>query len=370
MVTNVLSSEIQIDKVGREGQGVGFDPEGNIYFVPGTVPGDRVRVVYSDRSPRYRDAEAVEWLLRSPDREPSRCRFSEKCGGCDWIHWKYSAQLQAKEQMLQHLLDKLGMSPFEFAPTLAASKLEGYRNRIQLRQKGSQLGFFRRRSHEIVDIDRCAVAHPALNEELGRLRSEHSSELKKIELVLHESGAVQRFINEPHGAGGFVQVNPEQNQRLRDVVGEALRRVNAEKVLELYCGNGNLTSVYATDVKQVVAVDNHRGAVDLACALRLGTQISFVCRPVGPGLLPHLPADFAKGFDTVLLDPPRSGSMGMLKHFLKPHVQTVVYVSCSLSGFSFDASDLKRQFQIARVQLIDMFPHTRHLEFVVTLRRK
>ena len=364
----ILTATIKIERVGREGQGVGFDPDGNIYFVPKTVPGDRVCVSFTDRAGRYRDADPVEWIERSHDRQPSLCRYSEVCGGCEWLHWKYSAQLRAKEEMLRHQLQRLGVTVKEFFPIVPAAKIYAYRTRVQIRQRGSQLGFYKRRSHEIVDIDECRVAVPEINEEIRRLRGEGNvKEARKIELVVTQDGSIQRFTDRPHGAGGFIQIHGEQNEKLKEIVAEEIGHIGGKRVLELYCGNGNLTNSYFQKVERLLGIDNNLFAINEAKRIFQNHEnVRFLCQSIRPSLKRQI----ADTFETLLLDPPRLGTQRMLRYFLNSSIQNIIYVSCSLSGFSYDMSDLKNLYETLRVRPIDMFPHTHHLEFVVTLRRR
>ena len=75
-----MNAEIKIERVGQDGQGIGYDSDRNIYFVPNTVPGDRVQVSYH-QSKRYRDAELVSLLEASPHRQEVPCEIFQECGG-------------------------------------------------------------------------------------------------------------------------------------------------------------------------------------------------------------------------------------------------------------------------------------------------
>src|SRR5262249_31998698 len=142
------------------------------YFVPGAVPGDQVEIRFEEETKKYRDAELVQVLTPSPDRVPPQCQYFGECGGCDFLHWEYSKQLTAKEGILKHALERAGWTPRTFKPMLPSPKVHGYRNRIQVRSEGGKVGFYRKRSHDIVDVEHCTVADPRINEALRSLRSQ------------------------------------------------------------------------------------------------------------------------------------------------------------------------------------------------------
>lgn len=370
-----MRAELSIDKVGHRGQGVGTDADGNVYFVPGAVPGDVVLVEH-EGGKRYRDATLVELRQPSPGRRDPACAHFNDCGGCDWLHWDYAEQLKAKDAMVTHVLARAGLEPKRREPIAAAAAPTGYRNRIQVRREGSRLGFYRRRSHEIVDIQSCTIAHPALNAELDRLRAEPVDPHRhKYELAVTDAGTVERLLDSPHAAAGFAQVNVGQNLVLRDAVTSAVRAGNARQVLELYAGNGNLTFAMLPLVEKILACDSSEEALKVARVHRDGLgpetarRAGFLTAMVDRALPRSLPPDFRDSYDTLVLDPPRSGIGPWLSSFLHPKLQNLIYVSCSPLAFANDVQCLKREFTFESVRAIDMFPHTRHVELVAHFSR-
>lgn len=366
-----MSVEIEITRMGLEGQGVGYDSDGNIYFVPGAVTGDRCAVTPECETRRYRDAHLDAVVVPAPERVTPPCSHFKTCGGCDWLHWEYSAQLRAKENILKHVLVRGGLTPETFHPMIPSPQTLGYRHRIQVRQIGNQVGFYKRGTHEIVDVENCPVAHPKLNEAIRALREEPSQQLRKAELFVGEDGELGSLFDVGHAAGGFTQVNAPGNERLREVVAGALREAGSRHVVELFCGNGNLTLAFAPNVDTVYAVDSSRAAISRAretAAARGLVHLQFVvggCEAASA----KMPPDVAERCDTLVLDPPRTGMPGSLSELARGGVRTIVYVSCSPVAFSKDVQCLKKGYTLRSVQPVDMFPHTRHIEFVSVFSR-
>lgn len=359
-----MIASFQIERLGLESQGVGYDAYKNIYFVKGAVPGDFVRVEFRRTEKRYRDASLVEVLKPSQDRQVAKCPYSGGCGGCDLLELKYEAQVRAKAEIVKHVLERGGYPPKVISPMLGAGQIYGYRNRIQLRREGERLGFYRRASHEVVDIESCAVAHPLLNEEIKKLRLERGDH-RKIELFIRSDGSIGRVYNSAHAREGFGQVHSEQNEKLKKVVREFIVGSHAERVLELYCGDGNLTFGYSPHIGHVLGVDSNLHSIENA-RKRAGNSpcFAFECNNVDPTLSKKL-SGMGVPYDTVVLDPPREGAGGVLKYFIHPGLKAVIYVSCSPVTFSQDIQSLKQShFSFETASPIDMFPHTRHTELV------
>ncbi len=365
-----MKTIISIERIGLEGQGVGYDSNKNIYFVPGGVPGDEVEVEVAEGARRYRDARILNFVRRSPHRREPECAYFKKCGGCDWLDWDYPEQLKSKEKILLHLLEKNQMMPEIFHPILGAERQLGYRNRIQLRSADGKLGFYARQSHEIVDIESCAVAHPKLNEELTKWREKlmSQSEPQKLELAVDDVGGVGYWQNVPHSAAGFGQVHFEQNQKLQRIVAEQVADVEANSVLELYCGNGNLTFPALGTTKRWLGIDSNGSALRAARDKSTDARVQFLKGFVGP-VLPHrLPDDWKNGYDCLVLDPPRQG-IGSVGDWMHEGLKSIVYVSCNPLQFVKEVTQMKKEFRLKQVQPLDMFPQTRHIEFIATLVR-
>lgn len=368
-----MNEEVRIAEVGAKGQGVGFDGAGNVYFVPGALPGDVVRVEVEQGARRYRDAQLLEILTPSSSRRPSPCEYSRECGGCDWLDWEYKAQLEAKHRGLAHALERAGLPTDVIAPVIAAASETGYRHRVQLRRQEGALGFFRKASNDLVDIERCVVAHPAVNEKITQIRREMGSgpDFEKVEIVADEKGEVSVAFDAPHAALGFTQVNEEQNVKLKEVVSSAISRVGAERVLELYCGNGNLTVAYLPLVKEALAYDASQLALAYARQRAAAeAPVRFRQSEIDASLPARLPESFRGAYDTLLLDPPRRGAGKALVEFLHGQLKNIIYVSCSPVTFSQEARPLiARGFRLETVVPLDMFPQTHHLELVACFSR-
>jgi len=154
--------EITIEKLVPGGDGLARH-DGKVIFVPLVLPGEKVRVRLSETKKDFARGIALEILTPSPDRTAPGCPVFGRCGGCDWQHMDYPAQLRHKVAIVQDALRRTGGLEF---PGLAieAGKPWRYRNRIQIhRGPSGKGGFVARTSHDVVPVSTCPVAAGAFD---------------------------------------------------------------------------------------------------------------------------------------------------------------------------------------------------------------
>ena len=411
-----MSKEIftcTIDSLSYGVFGVARTTEG-VVFVSGVSPGDvaRVRIIAEKRG--YREAEVVEILESSPVRRIPPCRFLPACGGCTWQHVSYPAQLEAKEAILREaLLRTGGLDPqsLEIRPILPSSEW-AYRHRITLRVDGEQrLGFYRHRSHQLVEIDDCQIAGDTVNAHLAAAREwlrGISTTVRRLEIAStaatdavfvanaegsfrHDGEYHERFLHrhptvrgivlfgkgwrrsfgDPEieldlgeglslrTRGGFTQVNSAGNRKLIEIVLGLGEPVSEDRVLDLYCGAGNLTLPLARRVREAVGVEIDPQSIGDARrnADRAGLRN---CRFLQQG---------AAAATRAFLAERERFSLAVVEPLAKLRPERLLYVSCNPVTLARDLRALVATgFRLGPIQPIDLFPQTYHLETVVLLR--
>lgn len=169
---------LNIEKLDSQGDGIARDASGKVVFVAGALPGETVLARRIVEKKDFSSARLIEIEKRNPERVKPFCPWYERCGGCQVQHASYPFQLLLKGQILADAFSRIGkMIPEQGISAVRASTLEsGYRNKISLpvasstSGKGLEFGYFQRRSHRVVTIDRCPVAMPSLNELLRELK--------------------------------------------------------------------------------------------------------------------------------------------------------------------------------------------------------
>lgn len=341
------------------GRGLG-KADGVPVFVPGSAPGDVVRVRVTRRHKSYCEAEIEEMIEPSPARVTPRCPVFDSCGGCQWQHLSYAAQIEWKQTILAEQLRRLGgIAEPNVLPTIEAKSPWNYRSRIQLQiDKSGRAGFYRRGSHDVIEFDECAIAAPAINERLAAAK-EH----------LRKQGKGRHL--RVDGGKGFSQVNPEQNEQLQQLVKEGVHAHGGGRVLELYCGNGNLTFPIAEVAETVIGVDDYAGAIRHAkSAAKRGaiTNVEFhatsALRMLDEMLQDELECD------GVILDPPRRGAAEAIAALIELAPRWIGYISCDPATLARDLKSLLAAgYNHESSQPIDMFPQTFHIESLTWLNR-
>lgn len=424
-VKNTLTLEIDALSYGPHGIG---RVDGKAVMIPHTAPGDRIEARIVESKDRYAIGAALRIIEPSPLRRTPPCPYAGTCGGCSWQHLRYDAQLEAKQKSVDDALRRIGkLDGFELRPIIPSADEYHYRRRIRL-QVGAdnRLGFYAASSHELVEIDACLIADERLNHVIELLRRwargtnttiEHveivtGDEPKQLVVVVEASGAFFPR-DEPQcanlvGMGGeiqglivsapdrrkvwgdpritvelrgdlslavdadtFTQINPEGNRRILDELLSAAGFQKSDRVLELYCGAGNFTLAMARQSREVVAVEGFRAAIANAkhnAQRNAVDNIRWISAPV-PKALAELKRRREK-FAKIVLDPPRTGAKGIETDLAALGAEKILYVSCNPATLARDLAALvKHGYKLRRVQPIDLFPQTFHVEALAVLER-
>jgi 23S rRNA (uracil1939-C5)-methyltransferase len=388
-----------------------------VVFVPFAAPGDHVRARVVEHHRDWVRAEIEMLMAAGPERTAPPCPVFGRCGGCQWQHVTTAAQRAAKRAIVAEQLARLaGLRDVDVRPLRAAPAAWRYRARITLLAEGRRLGLQRARSHELVEIADCAITDPMLVATLeaarawaGALRTAP----RRVTLALAPGGVVfvaglrvaptpadvavtertlvsdarirgavltgsgaRRVVGDPHlrlavepdlalevPADAFTQVYPEANLLLVATVLEVGQFVPGMRVLDLYCGAGNFALPISRRGVAVTGIERADVAVESARAnaTRLGLDAAFVCDAAVRGLA-RLSSD---RLDAIVLDPPRAGAAEVIPPLAARRATRLVYVSCDPATLARDARVLvSRGYRLGRVQPVDLFPQTYHIETV------
>lgn len=156
---------LTIKRLGINGEGVGYFKK-QVVFVPGALPGEEVVVEATKINPKFAEARIKKIRVQSPYRVQPPCPFYEQCGGCQLQHLRYDQQLKEKRDIVIQSLErhtKLAIGHLDIRQTIGMEDPWGYRNKssFQLAQKDGKVlaGLYGLNSHQLIDIDNCAVQH-------------------------------------------------------------------------------------------------------------------------------------------------------------------------------------------------------------------
>ncbi len=412
---------VQVSDLDTFGQGVAHHL-GKAVFIPGTLPGECAEIQLTEDKRQFARGKVIRLLSQSGQRVTPRCSHFGVCGGCQQQHAAISLQESSKSAALLRLIAReTGATP-ELAPTIQGPDY-GYRRRARLglyyqpKQQRLLMGFRQSGSHELVAIRQCPVLCTELEALLVPLYTclaglQGVRRLGHAELVLADNGPLlvlrhldalvaedhQRLLafaqqhalalylapgngtliklcgEDPYyqieGLGlafnphDFIQVNDTVNQQMVHQALEWLDVQPQDRVLDLFCGMGNFTLPLARRAARVVGIE---GVASLVANGQYNSQSNLLDNAVffHENLEDEVSQQpwAAQGFDKILLDPARAGAPGVMPQILTLAPQRVVYVSCNPTTLARDSKVLlSAGYQLVRVGMLDMFPHTGHLE--------
>ncbi|HEX8733935.1 MAG TPA: class I SAM-dependent RNA methyltransferase [Pyrinomonadaceae bacterium] len=379
--------DVTIQKIVPGGYGLAF-AENLTIFVSLAATGDELRVRVREKKGKVAFAEIVEILEPAPARQTPPCPYFGRCGGCDFQQMNYAAQLAAKVGIIRDSLERIGKIDYENEiPIIASPDDLNYRLRAQwhVDSRRQKLGYFRRHSHDVIDVETCPILAPALKEKLADLRRnivwqqfwaekpEIEAATSGAEVSLYSSEIIEPTDEIVFAANGekyyFDARNFFQGNRflLEDLTRAAIENARGEAALDLFCGVGLFTLPLARKFKKVFGVEANEKAIEFAqknAARAPLSNIEFAAETVDDFLrqnrLPQI--------DFVLLDPPRAGAeKETIYALLRLKPQQISYVSCDPSTLARDLRLLTTEYKIESITAVDLFPQTHYVETIVRL---
>jgi tRNA/tmRNA/rRNA uracil-C5-methylase (TrmA/RlmC/RlmD family) len=364
---------VEIQDIAFGGEGVARLGE-FVIFVPFVLKGETVDIEIMEVKKNFARAKLLNVITASPLRAAPRCPYFGECGGCQYQHISYPAQLELKRKQIRDLFQRIGKFPEALIePVVPCPKEYEYRNRIMIRtqwnkrKQGLEIGFIRHDNNWVIDIDHCPISEPELSLQIKEVRANPPPKggLKVVLRKYPEGWEVPR--------DSFFQNNFFLLPALVEAARSALRESKSRFLIDLYCGVGFFGIECAAEVESVLGVEMDKLAILAARnnAARRGLQnVQFVMGEAGE-LLGEALRKFPPSETTLLIDPPRAGcppqSLAFLRQ-VKP--AQLIYVSCHPATLARDLRLLCEDgiYALQRVQPFDMFPQTQHVECVAILR--
>ena len=423
---------LEIDALDAEGRGVARNA-GKVVFVEGAITGELVEARLLESKSKFDRARVVQVLKASASRREPRCPHFGLCGGCATQHVDARTQVAAKQRWLEDNLARIGkVAVGAMLPPIHGEEW-GYRHRARLSVRyvegkgGALVGFRERKSTYVADMQSCEVLPPAVSALIPGLRSLISQlsirdRVPQVEIAVGDAATVLLFRHllpftpedevllrafadqnrvriwlQPEGPDSarpfrpesaedlyytlpefglkiafkpadFTQVNPAVNRLL---VSRAMRLLDpqpGERIADLFCGIGNFSLPIATRGAQVIGFEGSALLVERARenAAANGLVAQFEVADLFKPNLEHYGR-----FDKFLIDPPREGAMTLVHALSEEWPRRIVYVSCDPATLARDADVLVHQkgFTLAAAGVVNMFPHTAHVESIALFER-
>ena len=365
--------KIKIDNIAFGGEGVGR-VEGFVVFVPLVIEGEVVEAKIIEVKKSFARGELVKIINASPIRINAECKYFGNCGGCQYQHIRYEDQLKIKQQQIIELFKRIGgFSEDKVAPVIACPQTFNYRNRILVRSqwngkaKKLLVGFRKRNSHWVVEINDCKIAEPALNKQIPEVRANPP---KRGGIKINLRVAPEDWSVPDHS---FFQTNFFILPKMVNKVRKIFQSNNSEYLVDTYCGVGFFAIELANLAKKFVGVESDKLAIKAAQenSIKFGAENGEFIEGRTEDLLPELLEKFSPNKTSVILDPPRKGcAPSAIEQLRKVKPSQIIYISCHPATLARDLNILCADgvYRLEHVYPIDMFPHTQHIECITDLR--
>src|SRR5437870_4273855 len=217
--------DLKIEDIAFGGKGVARE-QGKAVFVPYTVESELVSAEIVREKKQFAEAELVEVKQASPDRVEPQCPYFGRCGGCAYQHISYEHQLAIKWRQVRDALQRIGkLQNVPIRPIISSPVAYHYRNRITVHAEEGIIGFYRRDSHRLIDIEYCPIASDEVNQALAQLRALRPRDG-------HHSLRIRAS-----GPRVFFQANDAVANVLIDLIAQLLP-AEQQLLIDAYCGGG------------------------------------------------------------------------------------------------------------------------------------
>jgi 23S rRNA (uracil1939-C5)-methyltransferase len=395
---------VDVDALVAGGDGLAREASGRVVFVPGALPGERVRVRIVEEHTDFARGSLDAVVSAAPGRIAAPCpHVARGCGGCDLQHATVATQRAAKAEVVldslrRHAGIAFALDRFEPGPVLPSG---GFRTTVRAAVRRGRLGFRASRSHDVVAVDSCLVAHPLVEEVLIDGEFPGATEVtiragaatgERLVIVEPQAGAARVppgvrvvggdelrrgrrafFYEEIDGvrfrisARSFFQSRPDGAAALVTAVTElgGAELAAARHVVDAYGGVGLFSRFLARSwpTQQLTLVERSRSSVADARSNLDGSMARVVACAVEQWR--------PEPADVVIADPARGGvGKAATERLAATAAAVIVLVSCDAAAFGRDARLLQEAgYELERVRLVDLFPHTHHVEVVSRFAR-
>lgn len=394
---------MKIERFDDLGRGISYI-NNKVTFIDKVVPEDIVEVELTKEKKKYNEAKLIKIIKPSPLRIDAKCPYFSKCGGCQFQNITYENTIKYKKEKIVNIFSKHKISIFPEVITNISSY--NYRNKITLKVNNYKIGFYINKTHNLVEINKCLLANPAINASIPLIKRFNicngevtircnqnaeilivinsqdnlnidtnylKSKIKLVGIVVNnktyygENSLFERMNNLLFKISydSFFQVNPFIASQLFQIIGDNID--SSDKVLDLYCGVGTLSLMAAKKAQKVLGIEVVPNAIINAlfnARINDLNNTQFVINDASTAISKIKP-----DFNKIIVDPPRSGlTKNIIDVLLKIKPDEIIYVSCDPQTLVRDFTLLSSIYEIKKSYILDMFSYTYHIECVCLLK--
>ena len=367
-----------------------------VVFVPYALKDEKIKTKITKVNKRFATAKIEEIINKSDRRQCVKCKSFNECGGCSFLHLSFNEEKKKKIDFINKLFNTN-------VKEILTNNEYNYRNKATFHVKNGVIGYYSENTNNLVEFDNCLLLDERINEIYSILKKmnlnyifevvvrtskssvmvifrgdkkdfDYDGFVNKVKIdslylndkllygnayIIEELGNIKYSIY----PNAFFQVNTDNMKIMYDKVKEYAG--NGNKLLDLYCGTGTIGIYLKENFKEVTGIEVNREAIlnaNINKRLNNLSNINFICGD----------ASIAKNnnYNVIVVDPPRSGLSNKVISFLnKSDVKTIVYVSCNPKTLKRDLN-LLNKYNVLKLECINMFNKTKHVECICKLEKK
>lgn len=392
-----INDKYKVKIIDNDSNGNGITRIDNfVVFVPYALKDEEVEIEITNINKRFANAKLIKVIKPSKLRCEVKCTCYNECGGCSFLHTTFNNE---KELKLNEINKLFGTNIKE----ILTNNEYNYRNKATFHIKDNKIGYFSEKTNELVELTNCLLLDKRINDIYNYFKGQNLNNIDEIiirvtdtETMLIIDGNTLKYdyndlikcnnidsiylndkliygkayiVEEINGIkysiypNAFFQVNYENMKLLYDKVKEYAGTGN--KLLDLYCGTGTIGIYLKDNFKEITGIEINKEAIlnaNINKSLNHINNIHFICNDASKLKLDN--------YDTVIVDPPRSGLSKKVIELLKEiNSLKIVYVSCNPKTLKRDI-ELLNNYKLINIECINMFNKTKHVECVCLLERK
>lgn len=384
--------EVIIESVDDIGNGV-TRINNIVVFVPYTLNNEKVKIKIVSISKRFAVGKVIEFITKSDKRCEVKCNCYNECGGCNFLHINFNDELSIKINYINKLFNTN-------INTVLTNNEYNYRNKATFHIKDGKIGYYSEKTNDIIEFNNCLLLDNRINDIYNYLKEHELSTISEViirvttkdimivfkgekydindiinhfnitsiylndKLIYGESYIIEKIDNIKYSIypDSFFQVNKDNMKIMYDKAREYAGYGN--NLLDLYCGTGTIGIYLKDNFKHIDGIEINKDSIKNANINKKLNNINNIKFISGD-------ASIAKNnnYDVIIVDPPRSGLSKKVINFLsKSNAKRIVYISCNPKTLKRDI-DLLNNYKIIKLEIINMFNKTKHIECITLLEK-
>lgn len=384
--------EVIIESVDDIGNGV-IRINNIVVFVPYTLKNEKVKIKIVSISKRFAVGKVIEFITKSDKRCEVKCNCYNECGGCNFLHINFNDELSIKINYINKLFNTN-------INTVLTNNEYNYRNKATFHIKDGKIGYYSEKTNNIIEINNCLLLDNRINDIYNYLKEHELSTISEViirvttkdimivfkgekydindiinhfnitsiylndKLIYGESYIIEEIDNIKYSIypDSFFQVNKDNMKIMYDKAREYAGYGN--NLLDLYCGTGTIGIYLKDNFKHIDGIEINKDSIKNANINKKLNNINNIKFTSGD-------ASIAKNnnYDVIIVDPPRSGLSKKVINFLnKSNAKRIVYISCNPKTLKRNI-DLLNNYKMIKLEIINMFNKTKHIECITLLEK-